>query len=563
MDDVEAWAAIERALAQVGFERDWSATVKPTFVGQLDPSHLAAPASIEIDDLGFVAPPLVRLHEPGVYGRVIAHVLGPEGELCYLDRRARVLDRYDPGGTVLSCIEAAEKVLRDAVSGRSDDYLLEDFAAYWNGDFIYVDLDSSAKVGEIAWIALNPSSNQLSGVLTAKGKLAPALLARHRAVLGPKAEPTRQLCPIIMVDAPLRVDPNLPWPPYDLEGMCAWLDGVAPGAVTALNRRFGEVDGVRRHFGLRATNGLYVLEIRIPDMLQKPEFMQTRRRKLLANLGRAGKGAPVSRISTVRIDAGYLSSRNLVDGAGFVGRRIALIGCGSIGGFLADQLARSGAGMGGGRLTLYDSDRIMPANLGRHILGFTALNRNKAEAVRAHLLETVPHLEVDARPVDAMTALRDLARHDLIIDATGEEAFSIAFNHEVLRRGAGFPPCLHIGLHGNGAAAEGLLRDGPTAACYKCLKPKLSEAPRHRVLRPGVTPIIQQNYACGDPLFVPYPISRGVAAAGLALDMALDWSAGRPSPRHRTRVFEAKTTFQPHDGDLARSDQCPACRAIP
>lgn len=563
MGDVGAWAEIERALAQAGFQRDWSETVRPTFVGRLDPSNLAAPAKIEIEDLDFVDPPVVRLRDPSAFARVIAHVLGPGGQLCYLDGRARVLDRYDPAGTILSCVETAETVLKDAVSGRSDDYLLEDFAAYWNGNFIYVDLDPTAKAGEIAWVALNPAPAPPSGILTAKGTLAAAFLARHRQTEGSEAEPKRMPCPILAVDAALRVDPTMPWPPRDLEAMCRWLESVAPGVVATLNRRFDEVDGAQRLFGLRAHNGLFILQIDIPELLQKPEFMLTRRRQLLRNLQRAGARAPVTRLSTVRIDTEYLSTRNLKNGPGLAGRRLALIGCGSIGSFLAEQLVRSGAGTCSGRLTLYDPDRLMPANLGRHSLPLAALNLNKAEAVRDHLLAETPHLDVEARPVDALAALDEFADHDLVIDATGEESFSIAFNHHAVNRPKPFPPCLHIWLLGNGVAAEALLRDRPGGACYKCLKPSLPESPRYRVLRPEAKTAIRQNFACGDALFVPCPVSRGAGAAGLALDIALDWAAGRPGPRHRTRVFEPTAAFKTKDDDPHRSSQCPACRPGP
>jgi len=560
--DLEAWNAVEHALSQAGFEREWRETVRATFTGVLDAERLAAPALVEIEDLDFCSPPVIRLRDPSAFGRVISHVLGPGGQLCYLDGRARVLDRYDPAGTVLSCVETASKVLRDAVSGATDDYLLDDFAAYWNGNFFYADLPPGAKTGEIVEVALNPPPAAASGILTRAGGLAPAFLARHRAQHGPDAEPDRLACPIIDVDGALRVDPTQPWPPLTLEAMCDWLAAVAPSVLPKLDRRFDEASGTVRHFGLRAENGLFLLQIAVPEHLRKEEFLKTRRRQLFRNLARAGGKAPVTRISTVRIDAEYLSSRNLPSGAGLFGRRIAIVGCGSIGSFLADQLVRSGAGMGGGVLTVFDPDRLMPANLGRHLLPLAALNLNKAEAVRDHLLATMPHLEVRARPMDALGALHELCAQDLVIDATGEEAVSIALNHRAVTT-AGFPPCLHVWLLGNGAAAEALLRVEPDDACYKCLKPELARAPRHRVLRPEAGVEFRQNYACGDPLFVPYPISRGAGAAGLALDIALDWAAGRPSPRHRTRVFEPHATFQVKDGDPHRSSQCPACHPTP
>lgn len=559
MDEAQAWGDIGRALSQAGFERDWSRTARPTFVGKLDPHGLGAEAEIEIIDLDFVSAPVVRLRKPGAWGREIAHTLRSDGQLCYMDLRAQVLDRYIPGPTALACVRAAEEVLRDAVSRKSDDYFVDDFAAYWGSDYIYVDLAEDAKIGEIAWIAMNPPPAATSGLLAAKGGLDQAFEQRHQIAMGKDAKPRREACPIISVKGALGVDPQMAWPPRTLNAFCDWLDSVAPGVTAQLDRRFDEADGPKRTFGLRASNGLFLVSIDIPPQLQRQEFLENRRNRLLQNIRRAGANATIERIAAVRIDPQYVYGRNLPTPPGLAGRKIALIGCGSIGGFLAEQLVRSGAGSQGGRLTLFDPEKLFPANLGRHALPIAALNLNKAEAMRQHLLNETAHLDVQAVQASILDRMDRLRGQDLVIDATGEEALSIALNHRMVADGAAFPPCLHIWLEGNGDAAEGLLRDDAGGACYKCLQPDLAAGPRHRVLRPGVEPELRQNYACGDPMFVPYAISRAVGAAGLAMDMALDWAAGRPSPRHRVRSFAPDRTFRVKDGNPPRTPTCPAC----
>jgi tRNA A37 threonylcarbamoyladenosine dehydratase len=51
-----------------------------------------------------------------------------------------------------------------------------------------------------------------------------------------------------------------------------------------------------------------------------------------------------------------------------------LIGCGSLGGYVAHLLSRAGVG----RLTLTDNDCLGWENLGRHILGASSIGRWKA-----------------------------------------------------------------------------------------------------------------------------------------------------------------------------------------
>ncbi len=60
-------------------------------------------------------------------------------------------------------------------------------------------------------------------------------------------------------------------------------------------------------------------------------------------------------------------------------KRIALIGCGTIGGYLAELLLRSGAGCGENYFHLYDNDSFKPHNFARHSL--TAHNFGLAKSI--------------------------------------------------------------------------------------------------------------------------------------------------------------------------------------
>ena len=518
-------------------------------------------AAIEVEDLNFIAPPRIRLLDLAQLGkRRLPHILGPGGGVCYLDAHAVVLDRYDPGGTVLTCIDQAEQVLRRAIKGQSDEDFVDEFDAYWGGQTVYVDLPAGSSAGEVYWVSLRPPPRPEVGILTFKGKLAASFLDIHKRCSG-GGKPSSQACPIVDVTAPLTVIPSQAWPPKTFQQIARWLEVISPDAMRQVERLFNEGEGLDRMIGLRAPNGLYILRLEIPPRVRKPEFLETRRGRLFRTILQSVPDAPAQRVSTRRVDADHLFGRNLIDDRGMKGKQIALIGCGAIGGALAGQLARSGAGSDGGQLTLIDPDVFGPSNLGRHVLGLSALGQNKASALAAELLEAVPHLKVKAIPEDALERLNELAKAHLVIDATGEEAFSIALNHHASRRR--FPPRLHVWLVGNGAAAEALLCDERAWACYKCLKPVLSGPPRFRLLKPEAEPLQRRNRGCGDALYTPYPVSRGSSAAGLALDMALDWAAGKPGPRHRVRPFATSGLFAVKDSDPKPSDQCPACQTIP
>ncbi len=108
-----------------------------------------------------------------------------------------------------------------------------------------------------------------------------------------------------------------------------------------------------------------------------------------------------------------------------VGKRVALIGAGSVGSKIADSLVRSGVS----HLLLVDGDVMLPGNLERHVLTWRAVGFRKVSALKRHLLEIAPGAEVltveenlnwqrAARTHSRLISLIGAA--DVIVDATGD-----------------------------------------------------------------------------------------------------------------------------------------------
>ncbi len=273
----------------------------------------------------------------------------------------------------------------------------------------------------------------------------------------------------------------------------------------------------------------------------------------------ARKDVPIELLVGVRIDVTHVVGRNLGGMTGLSSRNILLIGCGTIGGFLAHQLASCGAGTQGGTLSLVDPDVLGTGNLGRHVLGVADLGRNKAEAVADLLRRHLPCIDVDPKAARIHDLDVSWTRHQLVIDATGEEALSLALNEKAVRRRPNHPDHLFIWLTGNGAAAQGLLTGEPSYACLKCLKPRLAGPPRFRTLRPNVPIETVSAFACGDATHVPFPVSRSVVAASMACEMALEWASERRSRRFRTLTLDPDKAFHVADSSPSALPACPAC----
>lgn len=558
MDEQDVLRTIDAALRQEGFRKDWSQSAHPFYVGRLERHGLEAEVSIEVPDLDFVEPPVIKLLSRGkAEGKRTPHLLGPDDMVCYVARNAMVFDRYDPGGTVLQCLRLAEKVLGDGLRGRSDLDYVDEFSQYWgNGPSILVDLPKDFRGdGEIFFVGLSRTANDKL-VLAPKDGLAPTLKAQHAANRGIKALPESVPCRIMRVERDLGADGGGALP-RNLRGLDAFLDGI--GMAYELKAALELGGGLTRWIAICAPNAICLAEIQIPKLYNRPEFMKSRKSALPKLLLDHTEDVAIERHLGSPIDENFLYQRNLGTVPSLAGKNIVLIGCGTIGGFLAYNLAQSGAGSLGGCLTLIDSDGLSPANLGRHILGMSFLGRNKADGCAEFIRGQLPHLAVESRPLDATAIIKSLSG-DLIIDATGEEPFSIALNHHAVLQRPNFSPVLHAWIVGNGGAAQVLLCDGPEQGCFKCLKPKLAGEPRHRVMRPGSDNELRRNPACRDGLYAPFPVSASMSAAALALDLVLAWNSGHPRHRFRTRVLDPDRSFQIKDMNLTPAPECPACQ---
>ena len=132
-------------------------------------------------------------------------------------------------------------------------------------------------------------------------------------------------------------------------------------------------------------------------------FFVTVERRLLDSLSRdphklidilrrgKGKDIPIVRVAPTQIDDAYLLSRGHDRGTVLMGKRVALIGAGAIGSYLAPALVRLGAGVGDrGKLRIVDPDEFRAENVGRHSLGLTDIFRNKVEALRDAVIRSWP-----------------------------------------------------------------------------------------------------------------------------------------------------------------------------
>ena len=148
-------------------------------------------------------------------------------------------------------------------------------------------------------------------------------------------------------------------------------------------------------------------------------------------------------------------------------KRVACLGCGSLGGAVARLLAQSGVG----NLILVDPEHLEWSNIGRHVLGARSVNERKAEQLATEIRSAFPHLNSVESRVErvgphAGTLMECLESCDLILSMMGNWNAE-TFLNDWQQVHADAPPILYGWLEPRAAAAHAVLI-GSGQGCLRC-----------------------------------------------------------------------------------------------
>lgn len=506
--------------------------------GQLTPPQAdkGCPCEVQLDPTFFDLPRIRLLEIPPELPAAVPH-LGAGGGLCYLAKGTVVLDIYDPVGQSLACLQRAAVVLGQILKGEMIEDLTEEFFAYWGGPLCFVDMQDqdlgrqncivAQANGKSLWF-ITDNEDRTTKKLTSLG-----YQVTDQTVLTYRVKTSAQPRPL-----------TSHWPPETVGEILAWQGTLDPSCRRKIHKRIKE--GKKK----KANGVLIVIESPLMTYGFAVFYDRQVQQNKLADRRDLSYGLKVMPVSVIRIDDRYLAQRNTPKLKTLAGKNLAVVGCGTIGGYLSDMLIKAGAGTSGGKLTLVDFDHLLPQNIGRHRLGFPDLLSNKAEAMAKELKRLAPGAEIRALPVDVRQA--QLGELDLLIDATGEESLG----HWLCGHYLPPTPMLSVWIEGPGTAVRTLLRANASAACYRCLWHSNKKGELRSTIEP--LPTILAGHGC-EGLYVPFPASVSVHAASLGAEMALDWVNDVYSPALRTRLIDHTHQLATPDCNPQRDRECPVC----
>jgi molybdopterin/thiamine biosynthesis adenylyltransferase len=505
--------------------------------GTLEGADRAFACEIKVDP-NFSEYPRVRLLErpPGLQ-LVVPH-LGADCEICYIARGTVVLDIFDPVGQTLACLDRASEVFKGILAGEFRNDLEDEFYAYWTGYFCLVDFGDArlgqrilkvVKNGPCFYPVVTDDLTRTQSKLKQLGWTAvdfPSVTYRVKTTARPRPH-------------------NMRWPIENVQQLLEWQGLLDKQCRKKLLERIQQA---------RATPALSVTLIIESPLMTYGAWVNFRKDLAPQRGSRQKKGAPlfslpVVPLEVIRLDDQYMAERNQPARKSLVGKRLVLVGCGTIGGYLADLLIKSGAGTGGGTIELVDFDVLKPQNLGRHRLGFSGLFKNKAVALKRELDASAPGIDISATTQDVRQL--EFGAFDLLIDATGEESLghwlTQKFQHSAL---------LTVWIEGPGVAVRGVIRANENSGCFRCL----CDANRAGLLQAveGEMPRLLAGQGC-EGLYVPFPATVSLQAAALGAEMVSSWVNNADAPTLRTRVLDSQFESATSDCSLLKQSGCPAC----
>lgn len=575
---------IAQTLAQEGFKI--VSGIQPAFEGMIREGGYDFEIIIRDINPSFESLPNVYLKEiPDKLTGLLPHV-ERNHKLCYLDTLGVFLDPFYPQRTTYVILDAIRNTLKkvsDPEQNQTD--FAGEFHSYWHAD--------------------------TKCFLTTNEPKAESCIYEHKGLNG---KPTKEIVftsggeqryhwcelrnaqydgfafndtAIIEMDENPFIEVEKLWPPQNISDLLNWLKRVHPRverkALLALlgiakeysapklifQTQFGGPFGVSVKFSpsIKTMLGRYRVNKRKGKKSLSPKQMSTIRKILCA---------PTSSQSFFRLEINDVSERFVYERnlktPSLKNRHIALIGCGTVGGFAASLLQKAGAGTGNkGQLDLYDDDILKPGNLGRHLLGANYLYESKSDATRDLILQnTSTPVNIQSYSKLSSAQLDIIKEYDLVIDLTGNECFSNLLANKLVELRLGrktAPKLLYAWIDANGYASRALLDDG-SGACYRCLK--IPDESRESGALKERYPLFSSHkveeelsviaHRCGES-YIPFSAGISNAAAGMVQQVALDSFSDNPGFRFRHESHSKKIN-KTQDSNPTRIKSCPCCSRL-
>lgn len=438
-----------------------------------------------------------------------------KGKLCLYDLEGALIDT-DLCGLLNQCIERSILVLSDGLSGKNKEDFIKEFSLYWcqlpGNRIIKCVVPDEQKTQIIKYVENTVLCNKKENYATYRRRMNDAELFatvyaddfRTWNISGPQRNGI-----YFYLHTESFIYPPDARTPLSLEFVNSLLKLIPSNTYSKAMRKacinnlfvfyIEQPNGIGTCFGVLIKNA---------TLIQSGEIFQVK----------VTTSSKIYPLSVQRIDKLYLMNRtnSLIS---LVEKKCLVIGCGSIGGYLVNELTKSGFE----NITLVDQDILTAENIFRHFLGIEYLGQYKAAALARYFEKNIPYLRLQAIDDNIRNLIEegsiDLSEYDFIILATGNHNINRWINKTVYFYNISAPVFyiwnepLDIGCH---IAVINSTRTG----CYECF---FNRGEKNQELYdstaycdPGQN-ITKTFNGCGGS-FIPYGSTISLKSTALCID---------------------------------------------
>lgn len=459
--------------------------------------------------------PLVFLQPWDAFG-IIPHV-ETDGFVCFAHEAGLIIDHNRLATVALEVVRSAIQVLTDGVRGRNVQDFVDEFQPYWNRQKVIGSLTCLVEpTPEPKVVRLLLEGNNYKFVCDHEDSVRDYLSGAQPKVFTQKKA---IYVPLPLGSVVVPPHPEEPWTvAYFLDTIYSQVKGSDRKQIAKL------CAGIKQH------NEFLVLFLPKADgtggTLFGLEFRGDKGNHTLAG-GQETKTAKPYKL--IRKDRSFLLPRGGASGE-LHEKHVALVGCGSIGGFLAFELARAGIGT----LTLVDPDMLVEENIFRHVLGRKHTGDQKVHALKKRLEEEIPYVCVstlESRIEEAIDQGHfDPSSFDAIVCSVGSPSIDLYLNRMAYGSSSTFPPMLYTWVEAYGIGGHVIVTNNTRASgCLECLYTAMPDDQDGYHCRASFAKPAQEfgrNISGCSGLFIPYGSTTAVKAAAMAAEATVKVLSG-------------------------------------
>lgn len=431
-----------------------------------------------------------------------------EGQICLFDLEGILINaNYD--GLIIESVNRLEKILLEGIKGTNKFEFITEFDAYWNQQSNIGIINSSVlledKIKKIKYIYKHKLSDKTFSLSIAD-----------------KEEELEKLGKYSTIKNAVYVNINANdfiYPP----------DWRKKLDITYINQllNIGQIEYQKVRSVIRNISNELLLFINInqPNGFSTPIAILVK--DYNENLIKHNKyfqlniGCKCTPLGVCRNDSEYLVRRGGIF-TDIKDKKVLVVGCGSIGGYLVSELVKAGVT----NLCLVDRDILSADNIYRHLLGLEFVGQYKTKAIIKYLENNIPHIKMKSFEENIENLIEDykldFEEFDLIISATGNHNVNRWVNNYVISNNVS-APVIYLWNEVLGIGNHALYIDLKNKGCFECLIGQDEYGLYDKTSYCKRGQIFTKKYNGCHSTFLPFGSIHSLKTVGMGVELALKY----------------------------------------